>query len=79
MNSALTSYGSIQDKNNLILGMELVDEALEKHNIKKPMFVLSHHSFEWFTDGERNKLELHLKRKNAVLFLARINCAQSEW
>ncbi len=69
LNSTITSCNSKDDISNLILGMDFVDDALSEADITKPLFVLSHHSFEWFRMAEREKLELHLKRHNASLFL----------
>lgn len=69
LNSTLTSCNSSDDIGNLILGINLVDESLQNIDDTKPLFVLSHHSFEWFRRDEREKLEKHLKRKNAALFL----------
>lgn len=69
LNSSLMSFDSKHDKGNLLLGMEIIDRELKKVSADKPIIVLSHHDFEWFNKSEREKLELHLKRKNAVVFL----------
>lgn len=69
LNSSLMSFNSKHDKGNLLLGMEIIDRELKKASADKPIVVLCHHDFEWFNKSEREKLELHLKRKNAVVFL----------
>lgn len=68
IDTALTYSEENQDR-KLILGTELIDQALNDIDNSKPGIVLAHHSFECMADSERIVLETALKDSNILLYL----------
>jgi hypothetical protein len=68
LNTALASSGKGED-GKLIVGMSLVQKALEGIDASKPGIVLAHHGFESLLLREQEQLEIKLKDSGALLYL----------
>ena len=69
INTAFVSDKSSSDLGGIVFGMGYLDSCLEKCDTNKETIVIAHHGFEWIRSEEREKLELHLKRKNVKFYL----------
>lgn len=68
LNSALVCSEDNQD-GSLIIGMNLLYEALKKMDKSLPGIVLAHHDFQCFNPLERRRLEVLFKDYNVILYL----------
>lgn len=67
INTALAR--SHNDHGQLIIGMELLKEALRGIDKNKPGIVLAHHSFDSLQNEEQEKLKILLKDSGALVYL----------
>ena len=57
------------DDGNLVIGLELLNNALEKIKNKKPIIAIAHHNFDCLNKMDQRKMEILLKNKNVCLYL----------
>ncbi len=57
------------DDGKLIIGFELLNNALEKIKNNKPTIAIAHHNFDCLSKNDQRRLEILLKEKNISLFL----------
>ncbi|MCL2031837.1 MAG: metallophosphoesterase [Methanomassiliicoccaceae archaeon] len=68
LNTAFACPGG-GDGGNLIVDMNMVQEALNDIDATKPGIVLAHHGFESLQSREKEQLEIKLKESGALLYL----------
>lgn len=69
INTCVSSSSSKEDDGNLIIGYDLINDALSSIQNSKPTIAIAHHSFEFLNRQEKKKLELALKEKDVCLYL----------
>ncbi len=57
------------DDGKLIIGFELLNNALEKIKNNKPTIAIAHHNFDCLNKNDQKRLEILLKEKNISLYL----------
>lgn len=68
INTCLSSCND-GDDGKLIIGFDLLNNAIEKIKNKKPTIAIAHHNFDCLCRNDQKKLEILLKEKNIPLFL----------
>ena len=68
INTCISSSGN-NDDGKLIVGYDLINEALSSIQNSKPTIAIAHHNFDFLDRQEQRKLELALKDKDVCLFL----------
>lgn len=68
INTCITSC-SDDDNGKLILGLKLLNDAIQEINRDKPTIAIAHHNFDCLDKDEQERLEILLKEKNISLYL----------
>lgn len=68
INTCISSSGD-NDDGKLIIGYDLINNALDSIQNNKPTIALAHHNFDFLDRQEQRRLELKLKEKNVCLYL----------
>lgn len=78
INTCISSSSSKSDAGNLIIGYDLINNALNSIQNSKPTIAIAHHNFEFLDKQEQKKLELALKEKKSACIFAAMPTSESQ-